>query len=214
MTTSLRGGAVWLHLVTPRSAGRACTSTPGMAAPRSYGLIPDGCSWSVGGSGVGRSRGRRRHGSGRLCVRRGVRVGGCSVARPGRMRRSPVPAEPLRRLDGPAGDTDADAPSADLGPQRAHVIRFISVQLVRPPPGSTTPAAGSGRSSPVVVGEVGVGDVRRRDQYGQRYTFAVTQYVDRRTWLAAINRVWSCFVAPFCARTLIESTTAGTSRSR
>lgn len=123
----------------------------------------------------------------------------------------PVPAQPLAALHSSSGNPRNYAPLAECSPAPLKVVPFVSVQL-----GGSLPSS-SAKHSPLLDGldgvhhiskSVGVVNVSRSADYGERDTFGFDHNMALRTRFALICGVRPCTLPPFLAATLAESTAA------
>jgi len=149
-----------------------------------------------------------RRGSVRLCGRSGGRVGGCAVASSGRPRRSSGVGPAVGRSRCLCGRSVRRCRGG--GPQHAgRAGRRPYRRAACPGVGEAgRGVSGPGRWSPAAGSATGSRGCSRRRSGRSAVHHAVTQHVDLRARFAAVDRVWTGEIAPFSARTEIESTTA------
>ena len=120
----------------------------------------------------------------------------------------PMSAEAVLGLNPSACNSRLDAALATRTAASRIVIPFVSVQLVRTESRPTS-RTGNGRNAiQQIVQHLGVVNVGGCQQQGQRNAFSIDQKMVFRAWLAFVRRVRPCFVAPFFAATVAESTAA------
>jgi hypothetical protein len=120
-----------------------------------------------------------------------------------------IAPQPLARFNASASDPRRDAPCAQLTAQRASVVGFVGVQLLRSL-AWTTPSVASHRLNGIddFQHHPRVMHVGRAQECRERDALALDHKMALRARFAAIRRILPGFCAPFSAGTENESTEA------